>query len=628
MKSTAMLLVLLTCIPSLSTFAQQQAPATRKTDAATTIPRLIKFSGTLTGRQSGVVGVTFALYKDQTNGAPLWLETQNVKLDASGHYTALLGLTKPNGLPVELFTSGDAQWLGVRVENAAEQARVLLLSVPYALKAADAETLGGRPASAFALAPSSGTTIRQATSRASHVKNSAGSTTINALTTNGAAANFLPLWTTTTNLGSSTIFQNATTKNIGIGTTAPAAKLHVAGAAAVNGSVGVGTTTPTTSTGGRVVDVENPSGASALRLGDSATGGQKWEWQSTVIGGVGAMNLAKPSGTASNPFTVLANGNVGIGTTTPKANLHLNRGGGANADNLVVGNDTTKGLRLRDTGTAVDVESIGVPLYLNGGGNDTYISALGTGKVGVRTNAPTTAFEVHNASGSSGIFLENDAFGAICGLANCTAVNAVSKGNGGFGVFAVGGPGGYAAEFDGNVTINGNLGVGGSVTKGSGSFKIDHPLDPANKYLSHSFVESPDMMNIYNGVVQLNSRGEAWVTLPEYFGALNCDFRYQLTSIGKPQPKLYIAEEISRNRFKIAGGKVGGRVSWQVTGVRQDAYANAHRIAVEEDKPRDERGHYLHPELFGATEQQAIWSHRRPAMASHQTDPASKAGRN
>jgi len=127
--------------------------------------------------------------------------------------------------------------------------------------------------------------------------------------------------------------------------------------------------------------------------------------------------------------------------------------------------------------------------------------------------------------------------------------------------------------------------VTGNLTKASGSFKIDHPLDPVNKYLSHSFVESPDMMNVYNGVVLLNLRGEAWVNLPDYFEALNRDFRYQLTPIGAPAPKLYIAKEVSGNRFKIAGGKPGGKVSWQVTGIRQDAYANAHRIAVEEGKP-------------------------------------------
>ena len=145
---------------------------------------------------------------------------------------------------------------------------------------------------------------------------------------------------------------------------------------------------------------------------------------------------------------------------------------------------------------------------------------------------------------------------------------------------------------------NGDLSVAGVLSKGSGSFKIDHPLDPQNKYLSHSFVESPDMMNIYNGNVILDDRGEAWVELPEWFEALNKDFRYQLTCIGG-FAQVYIADEIEDKRFRIAGGTPGLKVSWQVTGVRQDPFAELHRIKVEEEKPDGERGTYLHPEAYG-----------------------------
>jgi hypothetical protein len=92
---------------------------------------------------SGIAGVTLAIYKEQYEGAPLWLETQNVQADARGNYTVQLGATKPDGLPLDLFSSGDARWLGVTLNGGQEQPRVLLLSVPYALKAADAETIGG-----------------------------------------------------------------------------------------------------------------------------------------------------------------------------------------------------------------------------------------------------------------------------------------------------------------------------------------------------------------------------------------------------------------------------------------------------------------------------------------------------
>ncbi len=129
----------------------------------------------------------------------------------------------------------------------------------------------------------------------------------------------------------------------------------------------------------------------------------------------------------------------------------------------------------------------------------------------------------------------------------------------------------FAGFFDGNV------GVDGGVTSAAVSLKIDHPLDPANKYLSHSAVESPDMMNIYNGVAVLDASGEAVIQMPEWFGSLNRDFRYQLTCIGGFAP-IFIAGELVNNQFKIGGGRGGMKVSWQITGVRQDAWANAHRV--------------------------------------------------
>lgn len=150
----------------------------------------------------------------------------------------------------------------------------------------------------------------------------------------------------------------------------------------------------------------------------------------------------------------------------------------------------------------------------------------------------------------------------------------------------------YAGYFAGNVTVSGTL------SKGGGTFKIDHPLDPENKYLYHSFVESPDMMNIYNGNITTDANGEAKVTLPAYFDALNKDFRYQLTTIGK-KADAWIAEELVGNSFRIATDQPNTKVSWQVTGVRQDAFANANRVVAEVDKKGEEKGKYLHPEAFG-----------------------------
>ena len=168
----------------------------------------------------------------------------------------------------------------------------------------------------------------------------------------------------------------------------------------------------------------------------------------------------------------------------------------------------------------------------------------------------------------------------------------------------------WAGFFSGKVHVNAEL------SKSSGSFKIDHPLAPADKYLYHSFVESPDMMNIYNGNVVTDDRGFATVSLPEWFEALNRDFRYQLTVLGDGDvwAQARIARKIEANAFLIQTSAPRIEVSWQVTGIRQDAWAEAHRIRVEEGKPETERGSYLHPELFGQPATLSVESVTHPEL--------------
>ena len=166
-------------------------------------------------------------------------------------------------------------------------------------------------------------------------------------------------------------------------------------------------------------------------------------------------------------------------------------------------------------------------------------------------------------------------------------------------------PNGSAGEFFGDVGVWGNL------SKSAGTFKIDHPLAPADKYLYHSFVESPDMMNIYNGNITTDAGGMATVELPAYFEALNMEFRYQLTCMGQFAQAI-VKEKVAGNRFVIQTDKPGVEVSWQVTGVRQDAYAKAHRVVPEVDKKAEDKGKYLHPELFGAGLEDRIGGNRTP----------------
>jgi hypothetical protein len=270
-----------------------------------------------------------------------------------------------------------------------------------------------------------------------------------------------------------------------------------------------------------------------------------------------------------------------------------------------------------------------------GGGDRSAIGVEGTadgsGAIGVSGEA--VGFSAVGVLGTSDTGIQGN--GATVGVAGFSSQKGIGvNGEGGIGIFGKGeangvfGIGGFrgvigkidktigdpsdtdrmAGEFDGPVFVNGTL------LKAGGGFKIDHPLDSANKYLAHSFVESPDMKNVYDGVVVLNAKGEALVRLPPWFEALNRDFRHQLTAIGAPGPNLHIAQEISKNSFKIAGGKPKMKVSWQVTGIRKDAWAECNRLVVEEKKPIKQRGYYLHAEAHGQPEELGIICVRHPDL--------------
>lgn len=193
------------------------------------------------------------------------------------------------------------------------------------------------------------------------------------------------------------------------------------------------------------------------------------------------------------------------------------------------------------------------------------------------------------------------------GVGKNIALYGYAEGDGtNFGVYGIAAGNGtrWGGYFIGNVNVTGTL------TKGGGSFKIDHPLDPQNKYLYHSFVESPDMKNIYDGTVITDASGYATVTLPDWFEALNKDFRYQLTVIGDFAQAI-VAQEIQNNQFTIRTDKPNVKVSWQVTGIRHDAFAEKNRIPVEEYKKGEDVGKYLYPEAYSLPETMGIdYKHR------------------
>jgi hypothetical protein len=384
-------------------------------------------------------------------------------------------------------------------------------------------------------------------------------------------------------------------------------------------------------------DANTASGANALLANTTGF--------NNTANGVGALfsNTSGDNNTASGASSLGSNTSGGYNTASGNSALIANNTGywntasGSNAlrSNTTANYNTASGasaLYSNNTGccnTATGFQA----LYSNTTGS--YNTANGLSALQDNTTGSDNTASGANAllSNTTGTLLT--CIGYYCatsvdGLTNATAIganavvgesNALVLGN------AVNvGIGTATPQY--TLDVVGNVHISGSLSKGSGSFKIDHPLDPANKYLYHSFVESPDMMNVYNGNVVTDKQGMATVVLPEYFEALNRDFRYQLTVVGQFAQAI-VAKKVDHNRFVIRTSKPNVEVSWQVTGIRQDAYANAHRIEVEEDKPQQEQGHYLHPELFGAPPEQAVGyqapptpTHAETARVSTSTSPS------
>jgi trimeric autotransporter adhesin len=659
-------LLLLCCTHAFLLAAALNAQQVATSSATAAVPQLVNFSGKAIDAQdkpiAGIAGITFSIYKDQYEGAPLWMETQNVQTDVTGNYTVQLGARSSTGLPLDLFTSGEAHWLGVRVNGGEEQPRTPLLSVPYALKAADAQTLGGLPPSAFLLAappvgtnggesPAAGATAVAAVEQDSPATSSD-------VTTTGGTVNSIPMFTTAMNIQNSLLTQTGTTAvnlegklnlpALGTATastgfssqpqTFVASSYNSSSKAAVpqtfqwqGESVGNDTGTPSGTlnllfSSGATKPAETGLKISNKGLITFATGQTlpSVSGNETVIGDLTASQLTSTVATGTAPLKVTS--------TTEVANLNASLLGGKAAgafatigantftgNQAVTGNITATGIVGVGTATPANQLDVHAESYINAinavgfsnpsGDGGAAIVATGGNNINTDQDGGPGLYATGGAGGNGGDGIE--AFGAIGdgegidGSGGRFAGGNSSSGAGD-GMDAYAGSG-LAGSFTGDVDISGTLSEGG------GSFKIDHPLDPANKYLYHSFVESPDMMNVYNGNVVLDSKGEAVVEFPDWFGALNRDFRYQLTSIGGFAP-IYVAEEISKNRFRIAGGRAGLKVSWQVTGVRQDAWANAHRIPVEQEKDPQLHGYYIHPELYGASPEKQIEWARHPQM--------------
>ena len=225
----------------------------------------------------------------------------------------------------------------------------------------------------------------------------------------------------------------------------------------------------------------------------------------------------------------------------------------------------------------------------------------------------------NSTNGNYGLYTAISGTAAATSMAGYFDASPTNSASSNYGIYALAANGGtnYAGYFSGNVTVVGTL------SKSGGTFQIDHPQDPENKYLIHSFVESPDMMNIYNGNITTDAQGYATVQMPDYFQSLNMEFRYQLTVMGADFAQAIVAEKITDNHFKIRTDKPNTEVSWQVTGVRNDPWAQANRFIPERAKEPNAKGKYLHPELYGQPASKGIHYQNNSGIAA----PAVKTGR-
>ncbi|MGB7584139.1 MAG: hypothetical protein WBM11_04770, partial [Terriglobales bacterium] len=305
----------------------QQTASTLANPASAVVPRLVNFSGRALDDQgkpiAGVVGISFAIYSVQYDGTPLWLETQNLQADSRGNFTAQLGATASQGLPLDLFSSGQARWLGVRVNGAEEQPRVLLLSVPYALKAADAQTLGGLPPSAFVLAASV-TTNPGSTSSSSPSPSSSSLQNLAPPVGGSGTEDYVPLWTDNNGtLGNSILYQagSGSTAKVGINEKNPLFTLDVNGQELVRGLLEMATTnyaSPTKGYNSQPFNLES----SAYNSGTGKYTLNHFQWQAEPTGNdtttPGAtLNLLYGTDPAAPTETGLQLSNKGVFTFAP-----------------------------------------------------------------------------------------------------------------------------------------------------------------------------------------------------------------------------------------------------------------------------------------------------------------------
>jgi hypothetical protein len=556
--------------------------------AATSVvafPRMISYQGRLLNSEGNPVDdgdyeMTFSIYDSENDGTLMWTSGIQTVPVLDGLFTYELGSSVT--LPDDLFELGSTRYLSINVEGEDITPRAHLISSPYAFEALSSlrsdtgyialDVDGYECINTFEI--ENGTILTEDIG-------SNGATPDQILKWNGVA--WMPA-DDETGVASGWIDDGGVVKletdtdNVGIGTASPNEKLDVQGNVHASGSI----------SSGNSITID---GASDQITATSGT----LDFDDEILTTTGGASITAPyQGLIVNSDGISTNW-----TYPPSESFVLRVQRGYTVDDP----DSRYGVygSIWNTGDGT--------VYGTYGGASSYIEEDGGTVYGVygRGQSDATRYGVYGYSTS--FASSPSTFGISYGVHG-----RGNSGSSAFGVYGIAqnattGYGIYGAAVSNTTNwagyFSGNCRVTGTFDNSKSLFVIDHPDDPANQYLSHSYVASPDMMNIYNGNVVTDNSGKAVVELPEYFDSLNRDFRYQLTVIGTFAQAI-VQREISGNEFTIATSEPNVKVSWQVTGIRKDAYAKANPAVTEIDKRSGQQGKYLHPEVFGLDESMSI----------------------
>jgi len=426
--------------------------------------------------------------------------------------------------------------------------------------------------------------------------------------TGAGTTNFIPKWTPDGNtLGNSILFDDG--NSVGVGTNAPGYKLDVLH----SGSTGI----RSKSSGSfSVVDIDGQSGDAALRF--AKAGVNQWNIRNRPADDY--LEIFELGGGGSRFVIQDATGNVGIGeTTNPSYKLDVLHGGStgirsrSDASFSVVDIDAQSGdaaLRFAKAGvnqwnTRNRPGDDYYEIFELGGGGSRFVIQDGTGNVGIgETTNPAYKLDVLHG-GSTGVRVRSDNSFSVVDIDGQSGDAALrfakagvnqwntrnNPGTDDYQIFELGG-GGERMRIEnttGKVVVNNDFTV-----VGTKMFTMDHPLDPANKILVHAAAESNEVINFYSGNITTDANGKATVQLPDYFEAINKDFRYQLTVLGTFAQAI-ISKEVSNNKFEIATSVPNVKVSWEVKGVRNDAHMRQHPFVAEQNKVPAQVGKYWDP---------------------------------